>query len=178
VPIIHRFLLNIAAINVTWLIATAAERSQFATMASTLPIPEPPRTPSPLSDNNSQEGNLPPMQQQYDPDALSPMPSFAQGQRAKGEDMAVPATPTSPTHGSHGSIGSGTVDSNPFNFQPMALAKTPIMKSVCLEYVSVNANACLTDWVRNRTSASDAVTNTNTAVYRIRSSWNHRLELP
>lgn len=105
-------------------------------MASNLPIPQPPSTPSPPPD--IQEDRLAP-ELPYDPKALSPMPNLAQSERGRG-DMAgmAPTSPRSPTFGSFTSLGpdsntiSETVNANPFNFQPMALAKTPVMKSVRL----------------------------------------------
>ncbi|GAM33373.1 hypothetical protein TCE0_004r00223 [Talaromyces pinophilus] len=99
--------------------------------SSSLPIPLPPQTPSPPPDNPDQRSLAP--EPQYDPNALSPMHGIMQNERLK-EDIANmgPTSPTSPSFGSfssHGSNANAGSDPNPFNFQPMALAKSPVMKS-------------------------------------------------
>ncbi|RAO70478.1 uncharacterized protein BHQ10_006490 [Talaromyces amestolkiae] len=100
--------------------------------STTLQIPLPPQTPSPPPDNLDQHSLA--AEPQYDPKALSPMHGMKQNERLKG-DMANmgPTSPTSPSFGSFSSHVSNTnagSDHNPFNFQPMALAKSPVMKSV------------------------------------------------
>ena len=108
------------------------------------------------------------------------MHGIMQNERLKG-DMANmgPTSPTSPSFGSFSNHASNTnagSDPNPFNFQPMALAKSPVMKSVW--YTRMRR---IVLWkligVTGRISVSDVVTNTSIVVFRIRSFWNHHLEL-
>ncbi|KAH8704069.1 cation efflux family protein family [Talaromyces proteolyticus] len=100
-------------------------------MASSLPIPEPPRTPTPPPED--QDFNAP-AHQLFNPDALSPMHNRTQLERSGGNTMnsSQPASPMSPTFGSasgDGNNGNASLDPGPFNFQPTVLAKTPVAKS-------------------------------------------------
>lgn len=102
---------------------------------ATLPIPLPPQTPSPPPDSQDQRRLA--VEPEYDPKALSPMHGIMQNGRSK-EDTANmgPTSPTSPSFGSfsnHASNVNAGSDHNPFNFQPMALAKSPVIKSVRLQ---------------------------------------------
>ncbi|KAL1988955.1 hypothetical protein VTN96DRAFT_6944 [Rasamsonia emersonii] len=102
-------------------------------MASSLPIPQPPRTPTPPPDDSPVLDNAP-SEPSFDPNSLSPMVdrmSPAAGSPETG-GMNPPKSPTfgstsgdSPASGS----SSGNGEPNPFNFQPTVLAKGPVLKS-------------------------------------------------
>lgn len=104
-----------------------------------MPIPAPPRTPTPPSDDGSPQGGLgldgipyaTTSEVFYDPNSLSPADPDA-------HFGSMSATMISSASGSSG-YGAGSMDSGksdgsgPFNFQTTTLAKTPVIKSVsCL----------------------------------------------
>lgn len=124
--------------------------------SSTTPqIPLPPQTPSPPPDSLDQHSLA--AEPQYDPKALSPMHGIMQNERLKG-DMANmgPTSPTSPSFGSFSSHASNTnagLDHNPFNFQPMALAKSPVMKSVWFAQLRLlKSQRLIHIWVEHRST--------------------------
>lgn len=92
-------------------------------MASKLPIPQPPRTPTPPPDDSPvliDAGEIP-----HDPTSLSPR--VLQNGPPSGRLFAFDVSPVSPTFPS--SLSSdGTA--GPFNFQPTTMAKSPVIKSV------------------------------------------------
>lgn len=162
-------------------------------MAITNPIPAPPRTPTPPPDDGPSEMRglgldgigdlLSPTNDGYDPHALSPMSeNFAAGRYGSSPPKSLsgrPLGPASPNslYSSISADSNGTSGSqdgkNPFNFQPMSLAKSPVMKSVsiCVYVAEQGPNE-----TSIRVSVSDGVTNTNTVAYPTRSSSNLRLE--
>lgn len=101
----------------------------------------------------------------YDPNSLSPL-------KFELDDMVSPMTPMTPmTLERRSDDGAG-----PFNFQPTAMAKSPVIKSVrnypglCMAGPSMRATVALTGV---RTWAKDVDTSTNIAASLIRSSSNH-----
>lgn len=121
-------------------------------MASTLPIPAPPRTPTPPPEDEYQTAGLglegvltSPAKTSFDPNALSPMvENFPVGRYgALGSATASPANnPLSPasTNSVYSSMsldsagnpksGSGEDLRGPFNFQTTTLARSPVARSV------------------------------------------------
>lgn len=105
-------------------------------MASQLPIPQPPRTPTPPPDDFTEQ-NIVSSREAFDSNALSPMMSSTKepgGLAAHGDQNTL--SPTTPAIVSfpvdamdNGTLG--TAERNPFNFQPTVLAKSSGMKSVC-----------------------------------------------
>ena len=160
-------------------------------MANNMPIPAPPRTPTPPPED-TQPGMaglgldgmgdlLSPTKMSFDPNTLSPMrENFALGRYATGTSgTASSSQPLSPTSTnsiyssmsteSNGSYaGTPVLDGKgPFNFQPMSLAKSPISKSVgTLLYSHYPYPINL--WTR--VLARGAVINTSIAVYHIKYS--------
>ena len=147
-------------------------------MALDTPTPEPPRTPTPPSEDEHYEaaglgldgvGDLLSLTQDlYDPRALSPMTeNFAVTHYNSGASLSIsnqPLNPTSPnslyssfsaeSNGSHSGISIQN-GKGPFNFQPMSLAKSPITKSVntfsCREVdLLLNVNDCTECWSTTR----------------------------
>lgn len=125
--------------------------SLFA-MATTLPIPAPPRTPTPPPEDEFQTAGLgldgvttSPMKSSFDPNALSPMvENFPVGRYGTlGSATPSPVNPLSPasTSSIYSSMsidsagnpksGSGEDLQGPFNFQTTTLAKSPVARSVC-----------------------------------------------
>lgn len=116
-------------------------------MASELPIPAPPRTPTPLPDEEHQgmdglglDGVITsPTELSFDPNSLSPMRDhFLTGRYGSLSNPLSPGTPASfysamsnDSAGSQSTV-SGEDGRQPFNFQPMALSKSPVTKSVRL----------------------------------------------
>ncbi|MCJ1250834.1 Endoplasmic reticulum zinc transporter [Trapelia coarctata] len=116
-------------------------------MAISTPIPALPRTPTPPPDDGPSAltglgldgiGDLlSPTNDGYDPRSLSPMSENFSATRygtSPPKAFAGPLSPASPNsmYGSFSaeSNGSGSQNGkNPFNFQPMSLAKSPVMKS-------------------------------------------------
>ncbi|RMZ89253.1 hypothetical protein DV736_g3512, partial [Chaetothyriales sp. CBS 134916] len=88
--------------------------------ASSMPIPLPPRTPTPPPDDTVDSEPGPSVLHQhsavsFDPKALSPSPLLLSSDMALADArLSPPSTPPS---------------LNPFNFQPAMLAKSPIVKS-------------------------------------------------
>lgn len=104
-------------------------------MASSMPIPRPPRTPTPPADEPLTSTGLdllpPPGNVRYDPNALSPVRIEPYSLSVEYID-AAPASPTflepmSPRRMQNGRSEDGP---DPFNFEPAAMAKTPVVKSV------------------------------------------------
>ena len=117
-------------------------------MASELPIPAPPRTPTPPPEDEHQgtaglglDGVLTsPVKVAFDPNALSPMKeSFLGGRYGSiSSNSLSPASPNSfysaMSLDSMGGQSSGSMEDGrgPFNFQPMSLSKSPVTKSVSI----------------------------------------------
>lgn len=109
-----------------------------------LPIPLPPRTPSPLEDDDLDRFQNSPTKSVYDPMALSPMdenfpinryasaPAFSSTTlQFPGPDSTSMYSPMSVQ--SNDSVGSTRMmedGKGVFNFQPMSMAKAPNVKSV------------------------------------------------
>lgn len=160
-------------------------------MASNLPIPRPPRTPTPPPDDPTSVTDGQPLRgfaATYDKDTLSPMADhFSQnGLNVEDGDRLSPTRSSfklSPTDVSVQSGASDNGSAGPFNFQTTTMAKGPVMKSVSISLNTVygplslywNAN-CL---ARNscRTLASGVDTSINIVVYRIKYSSNLLPEL-
>ncbi|KAF4207167.1 hypothetical protein CNMCM8927_003738 [Aspergillus lentulus] len=106
-------------------------------MASNLPIPRPPRTPTPPSDDLTSVTDGQPQRgfaATYDKDTLSPMVDhFSQnGPNVEDRDRLSPTRSSfklSPTDGSAQSGASDNGSAGPFNFQTTTMAKGPVMKS-------------------------------------------------
>jgi hypothetical protein len=96
-------------------------------MANTMPIPLPPRTPTPPPDEPSSPQKLPELDADatFNPDSLSPHRYESEAMPSTGVSLTTPATPERQTGG-----GLGIDNAGPFNFQPSALAKSPVIKSV------------------------------------------------
>lgn len=168
-------------------------------MAATLsfPIPAPPRTPTPPSDDDQSSGghmaglglegfSNSPAQSVFDPQSLSPMDENFPGRRygSIASTGGLSSNPLSPMDmnslyspnsiDSAGSQGSGLMENGKgvFNFQPTALAKSPVTKSVCLLLVGRESYGKADVNTTIRALANGEVTNTSTAACRIRSSSN------
>ena len=122
-------------------------------MASSLPIPAPPRTPTPPLDDQPAGENLAglgldgflnsPAQSVFDPQSLSPMDEHFPGSRY-GSIAGTSPNPLSPADSvslyspmsvdSAGSQGNTLMENGKggFSFQPTTLAKSPVSKSVRL----------------------------------------------
>ncbi len=149
-------------------------------MASSMPVPAPPRTPTPPPDENPPENGLgldgiphaTATEILCDPNSLSPADPNA-------HFGSMSANMVSPAGGSSVysplSLDSGKCDiSSPFNFQTTTLAKSPVVKSVRHIHGDLLR---LSRVIRNRLTyarilVKDVVTNTSTAVSPIRSSWS------
>lgn len=119
-------------------------------MASILPIPAPPRTPTPPLDDvealpaglglDGMADMLSPTRGAFDHTALSPMSENFAASRYNGSPLLSLNQPLSPTDSLYSPMSTGPNGSQtgtslqdgkgPFNFQPMSLAKSPITKSV------------------------------------------------
>lgn len=115
-------------------------------MASDLrPIPLPPRTPSPLEDDDLDRFQNSPTKSVYDPMALSPMDEnftvnhYASAPAFSSTTLQFPGPDSSPMYSpmsvqSNDSVGSIRMKEDTkgaFNFQPMSMAKAATTKSVC-----------------------------------------------
>jgi hypothetical protein len=106
-------------------------------MASTMPLPAPPRTPTPPPDESTAQSGLgldgipyaTAAELLYDSNSLSPAdPNAHFG--SMSANMVSPASAS--TVYSPLSLDTGKNDiSSPFNFQTTTLAKSPVIKSVC-----------------------------------------------
>ena len=127
-------------------------------MADPLPtfnIPLPPRTPTPPPEQPGPSVEEPILS--YNPNNLSPYRPEDEMETPQ-TSYFTPATPEKKN------------DATPFNFQPAAMAKSPVVKSVRISALTMNtAN-------RLRTLANGEDTSTNTAVCHIRSFSNLLLE--
>lgn len=168
-------------------------------MANTMPIPLPPRTPTPPPDESSSPQKQPTFDPTapFDPNALSPHhlePDYiAMAASSNYASAMTPEKQIAP------GIGIGSVnEKGPFNFQTATLAKSPVIKSVCdpltkkpnpnpkgtgKPLIVVIFTELLTRVTMYRILASDGATSINTAVYPTRSSSNlllvrHRLCQP
>lgn len=160
-------------------------------MASNLPLPIPPRTPTPPSDEAADyyaaqinSGVA------VDRDALSPLrdtfPRRVSLDPGNGDRLSPtkssfnlspgPADSTPVQNGSSDSTAAG-----PFNFNTTVMAKGPVVKSVCPRIQSIfDVYICNTNWCSlcSRTSDSVVATNTSTVVSHIRYSSNLPHGLP
>lgn len=95
-------------------------------MANTMPIPLPPRTPTPPPDEPDSPQKLPTFDPNapFDPNSLSPHQCEADQMPSSGASYFAPSTPEK-----QGGGGNGT-GAGPFNFEPSTLAKSPLIKSV------------------------------------------------
>lgn len=156
-------------------------------MAISTPIPAPPRTPTPPPDDGPSAMTglgldgigdlLSPTNDGYDPCSLAPMSENFSASRygtSPPKASSGPLSPASPNslYGSFSSDGNGANGGpdgkNPFNFQPMSLAKSPVMKSVRTSLLlspllQHKQDIILTRPSKHRASANAAATNTNTA---------------
>jgi hypothetical protein len=105
-------------------------------MASKMPIPQPPRTPTPPPDDFPEQ-NIVSSQAAFNSHEFLPtMVSTKQPSELAAHGDLNMLSPTSPATGSftedimHNGT-SGPAQPNPFNFQPTVLAKSSGMKSVC-----------------------------------------------
>lgn len=113
-------------------------------MASNLPLPIPPRTPTPpaepeFDDQDASQHGI--AKVTFDPNALSPLIENFPGRFSTlTPSTTMPGSPLSPTSpqsfytagslDSAGSYQSPKVDPAPFNFRSTTLAKSPVSKSV------------------------------------------------
>lgn len=149
-----------------------------------MPVPAPPRTPTPpLDESAPQSGqgldgipHATATEILYDPNSLSPAdPNAHFG--SMSANMVSPAGANSVY--SPMSLDGGKNDiPSPFNFQTTTLAKSPVVKSVRYIHNNLLRPSRVT---RNRLTyarilVKDVVTNTSTAVSHIRSSWSLLLE--
>ncbi|KAJ9355661.1 hypothetical protein DTO280E4_6339 [Paecilomyces variotii] len=106
-----------------------------AMAASTLPIPRPPRTPTPPSDDPPTDPDPSPVAT-YDRNSLSPMVDMY---RPGGVTESASMDTLSPARSMHSTMSvdtparvqssPGDGASGPFNFKPMTMAKSPVIKS-------------------------------------------------
>ena len=174
----------------------------MAAMASNLPIPAPPRTPTPPLDDGEHE-DFPgmgldgfghsPVKGNFDPSCLSPMDeNFPIGRHGSTSafpppsSSTIPLSPTDTNTSSHyspmsldsaSSQGSILAESTNgvFKFQPTSLATSPVAKSVS-NHINFDPQHELT--IGHRMLASDEGTSTSTAVYPTRFSSSQRHERP
>ena len=149
-----------------------------------MPVPAPPRTPTPPPDESPPKSGLgldgiphgTATEILYDPNSLSPAdPNAHFG--SMSANMVSSANANSVY--SPKSLDGGKCDiSSPFNFQTTTLTKSPVVKSVRYTQRGLLSPSRVT---RNRLTyarilVKDVVTNTSTAVSLIRSSWSLLLE--
>ena len=122
-------------------------------MSNGFPIPDPPRTPTPPPEDESQTAGLglegvmtSPRKVSFDPNALSPMVenfpigrfgSMASATTSPGNPLSPASTnsiysPMSVDSAGNPKSMSGEDVKEPFNFQTMTLAKSPVARSVRL----------------------------------------------
>ena len=117
-------------------------------MASSLPLPVPPRTPTPppedleaIAQGHAYIPPPSPFSDSFDPNALSPRKeNFSSHYAHMSSTIPSPDFPLSATstnslysRGTLDSAGTYTnvpIDAGPFNFQPTPISKTPVTKSV------------------------------------------------
>ncbi|RAL07643.1 cation efflux family protein family [Aspergillus homomorphus CBS 101889] len=104
-------------------------------MASNLPIPIPPRTPTPPADDPA-SGAFEPSSALYDKDSLSPLrDTFTPARSALDVNDPTRLSPTragfnlSPANARSQAEQSDNVSAGPFNFQTTTMAKSPVVKS-------------------------------------------------
>lgn len=153
--------------------------ASLATMASNLPIPRPPRSPTPPSDDSpispDPSAHLAASPASYNRDSLSPLvDTFPPPRSPLG---AIDSNHLSPTKSSsspnlqNGSNGNGS--SGPFNFATVSMAKSPVVKSVSIErcYFGLWGTIILTkDTNLNRISANAVGISTSIVAYRTKYS--------
>lgn len=113
-------------------------------MASSLPIPAPPRTPTPPTPIPQEQGRYTWEQQDgtsrtvhseilLDPNALSPTFSNSGRFGSMGTPMSPPSGFSSPNLQPDGmmSVPPARGAANPFNFQTQTIKDAPVAKSVC-----------------------------------------------
>lgn len=156
-------------------------------MASNLPLPIPPRTPTPPSDDGAVHAPHANAGLSIDRDALSPLkdtfPKSAILEPANSDRLSPtkssfsfgtgPAEEVTPTE--NGSGDSPTA--GPFNFNTNVMAKSPVVKSVSFNSVVVLEKQTLT-LTSDRTLDNVVATNTSTAVSRIKFSSSPLHERP
>lgn len=107
---------------------TCLLHNQTLTMADSLPIPVPPRTPTPPSDDGRNGLGIPLFESHanvfYDPNSLSPM-----------IDKSATPTPTTAFY------TPAEPQDGPFNFQTTVMSNSPVIKSVsyskCIKIVLI-----------------------------------------
>ena len=138
-------------------------------MASTMPIPLPPRTPTPPPDDDELDRfQNSPTKSVYDPMALSPMDEnfsvnrYGSAPGFQSTTVQFPGTDNSSMYSpmsvqSNDSVGSTRIMENGkgvFNFQPASMAKAPVTKSVPHPPFPIEApetDQCLPDyWSKKR----------------------------
>ena len=123
-----------------------------------LPIPVPPVSPTPPTPDSPQRTGLGLSEDSFDLSSLSPYKeNFRYGSSSLSNGLTSPASPMSPLYqpmsGEGGGIGLSIQDeTGPFNFQPMSLSKSPIVKSVSIAVlqsmeITYNAKEC---WSKKR----------------------------
>ena len=148
-------------------------------MASNLPLPIPPRTPSPLSDDGMVHSSYANAGVSIGRDSLSPLkesfPKSAALEPVKSDRLSPTKASFSfgtspPENGTPTQNGPGDSPSaGPFNFNTTVMAKSPVVKSV--NFVSLRSYCKqLLILTPDRTLDNAVATNTSTAVSRIRSS--------
>lgn len=151
-------------------------------MASNLPLPIPPRTPSPLSDDVMVHSSYAHAGVSIDRDALSPLkesfpPISAALEPVKSDRLSPTKASFSfgtspPENGTPTQTGLGdSASAGPFNFNTTVMAKSPVVKSVSLLSL-LNYCKQLLILTPDRILGNAVATNTSTAVSRIRSSSN------
>ena len=107
-------------------------------MASNLPIPLPPRTPTPPLDDPPKAPNHGSNPGAVDHDSLSPLvDTFAQSRSGLDTDDRKHLSPTRANFNLNpsDSVQNGQSDpdpAGPFNFKTATMAKSPVIKSVCI----------------------------------------------
>lgn len=147
-------------------------------MASNLPIPRPPRSPTPPLDDppdspDLSSGLAAPTANNHR-DSLSPLvETFPSPRNSLGPPdpnrLSPVKSPSSPSL-QNGSNGNGST--GPFNFTTVSMAKSPIVKSVSTKgcYVLLGSHMLNKDTELNRISANAVDINTSIAAYHIKYS--------
>lgn len=157
-----------------------AQAGFFRAMASSLPLPVPPRTPTPPLDE--QPPVIPePRSQEYNSSRLSPLvdtfPILRSPSDMGSQDRLSPTKAAFGPSAVEVAAQNASNDDGPFNFQTVTMAKSPVVKSVCSKFIGYERT--FTETLRNgkyRISVNDVDTSTNIVASRIRSSSNLLLE--
>lgn len=123
-------------------------------MAANLPIPLPPRTPTPPSDdaasNDADPGTTPAITS-HDPDTLTPLTGTLAVPHSSpdvqtGDFLSPTKVSFSPNSLNDGATSPATPEDiaspGPFNFKTTVLAKSPVMKSVSVSSIILTVSNC------------------------------------